>query len=356
MKLPKHRIASTVIACAISSAFAQERETIVVTATREARDPFDVPAAIDSVGGATVRDDRLRANLSESLGGVPGLVVSNRQNYAQDLQVSSRGFGSRATFGTRGVRIINDGIPATSPDGQGQTSSIDLDSVQRIEVLRGPLATLYGNSSGGVIQVFSTDGADPPTVDAAVAAGSYGTHRESLSVAGTRDDLSYRIGASRFETDGYRDHSAAVREMANAKLGTNLGPGYFSLVASYLHQADTQDPLGLTRAQFEANPRQADPVATLFNTKKSILHQQAGASYEMTLPDGSTIAVRGYLGNRQITQYLSLTGVGALSSGGIVDLDRNFGGAILRWSKSLSVKGMATRGSARLQYASLSAP
>ena len=97
-------------------------------------------------------------NLSESLGRVPGISVQNRQNYAQDLQIQSRGFGARSTFGVRGIRLVADGIPATMPDGQGQASTFDLSSAERIEVLRGPFSALYGNASGGVIAVDTRDG------------------------------------------------------------------------------------------------------------------------------------------------------------------------------------------------------
>jgi iron complex outermembrane recepter protein len=136
------------------------RADIVVTATRDPRAGFDVPAAIDTVDARAIREDRPQVNLSEAIHRVPGIVVQNRQNYAQDLQISSRGFGSRSTFGVRGVRLIADGIPATMPDGQGQAASFNLSSAERIEVLRGPFASLYGNASGGVVQIFTADG--PP--------------------------------------------------------------------------------------------------------------------------------------------------------------------------------------------------
>ena len=139
----------------IASAYAQESvqtlERVVVTATRTERSQLDVPASTDVVDRDEVRDTNLRVNLSESLVRVPGLVVLNRQNYAQDLQISVRGFGARSTFGVRGVRLYADGIPATMPDGQGQVSHFALNAVDRIEVLRGPFSALYGNSSGGVI-------------------------------------------------------------------------------------------------------------------------------------------------------------------------------------------------------------
>ena len=124
-------------------------DAVVVTATRTETPAFDVPASIDRIGGDGIRDARMQVNISESLGGVPGLFARDRQNYAQDVQISVRGFGARSTFGIRGVRLYVDGIPATFPDGQGQISHVDLGSADRIEVLRGPFSVLYGNSSGG---------------------------------------------------------------------------------------------------------------------------------------------------------------------------------------------------------------
>src|SRR5581483_656123 len=130
---------------------------VVVSATRSERPSFDVPVSIDRVDAEAIRDGQPQVNLSEPLVRVPGVVVQNRNNYAQDLQVSSRGFGARAQFGVRGVRLYADGIPASAPDGQGQTSNFDLGSAERIEVMRGPFSSLYGNASGGVIQVFTED-------------------------------------------------------------------------------------------------------------------------------------------------------------------------------------------------------
>jgi iron complex outermembrane receptor protein len=158
-------LALSLLGCGAAAAHAQS-ETVVVTATRVAQPGFGLPAAIDAITAEVIREDNPQVNLSETLNRVPGIVVQNRQNYAQDLQVSSRGFGGRATFGVRGVRLIADGIPATMPDGQGQAATFDLASAERIEVLRGPFASLYGNASGGVVQVFTADGPPRPTLDA----------------------------------------------------------------------------------------------------------------------------------------------------------------------------------------------
>src|SRR5439155_17193706 len=139
---------------------------------------------IDRIEGDEIRDLRQQVNLSESLGAVPGIAVLNRQNYAQDLQVQSRGFGARSTFGVRGVRLIADGIPATMPDGQGQAATFSLSSADHIEVLRGPFSVLYGNSAGGVIAVETMDAPSEPTAEADLLFGSYGTWRSALKLGG----------------------------------------------------------------------------------------------------------------------------------------------------------------------------
>ena len=324
-----------IIACGVALAAAgaaAQQETITVTATRVPQPSYDLPAAIDAVDARAIREDNAMVNLSEALNRVPGIVVQNRQNYSQDLQISSRGFGGRATFGVRGVRLIADGIPATMPDGQGQAATFDLATADRIEVLRGPFASLYGNSSGGVVQVFTADGPSRPVIDAAAFFGSDGMRKGNLQVGGEGGGLNYIANFSRFETDGYRDHSEATREQWNTKLRLALGPGRLTLLANGLRQPGTQDPLGLTRAQFEDNPRQADASAIAFDTRKSIRQSQAGAVWDADFSACDSFQARVYLGGRKVEQYLSQAGDGALSSGGVVDLDRTFGGAGLRWT------------------------
>src|SRR5688500_14221012 len=191
-----------------------QEDGVVVTATRVPQPALEVPASIDRIYRDEIRDARPQVNLSESLARVPGLVVQNRQNYAQDLQISSRGFGARATFGVRGMRLIADGIPATMPDGQGQAATFALGSANRIEVLRGPFSTLYGNAAGGVISVETEDGPEVPTGEASLLLGSYDTWRAGLKFGGQWRALNAVADISRFDTDGYREHSAARRERA----------------------------------------------------------------------------------------------------------------------------------------------
>ena len=173
---------------------------IVVSATRSASDPSQVPASVDAVAVDTGRIARPVVGLSDVLGGVAGVSVRNRQNYAQDEQISIRGFGARATFGVRGVRLYADDIPASMPDGSGQVSHFNLDGAERIEVLRGPFSALYGNSSGGVVALYSAQGRDPDRWRATLRSGSDAFWRASIDGRGQVGGMGYNLALSRFRT------------------------------------------------------------------------------------------------------------------------------------------------------------
>jgi len=327
---------------------------VSVSATRIERENRDLPVSIDTVGQRAIREDRPQVNLSESLNRVPGVAVLNRQNYAQDLQISTRGFGSRSTFGVRGVRLIADGIPASMPDGQGQAATFSLGSAERIEVMRGPFSSLYGNASGGVIQVFTADGPPEPTLTGSFYTGSNDTYKVGTRFGGTSGRLNYLIDASRFDTGGYRDHSAARRDQANAKFKIDTeGRGTITVVMNVIDQPETQDPQGLSAAQVARNPRQVDPGAIAFNTRKSIAQSQMGVTWDLPLNAADRIEARAYAGDRQVTQYLS-TPLGpqlaATSSGGVVDLDRGFGGMGLRWTREAEALSAPLIASLGLDY------
>ena len=327
-----------------SAAQAPPTADIVVTARRVASDTFDVPASIDRIDRDAIAMGRQQVNLSESLGGVPGLVARDRQNYAQDVQVSVRGFGARSTFGIRGVRAYVDGIPATLPDGQGQVSNIDLTSTDRIEVLRGPFSALYGNSSGGVIQVFTETGAGPPTLTFGTEAGSYGLQKPALKIAGGGDALGYVASYSQFDTDGYRDHSAAQRNIGNVKLDWKVGESdKLTFVVNSLDLPKAQDPLGLTRAQYDANPRSVDPVAIQFNTRKTVDQTQAGVTYQHSFNDRSNVQILYYSGNRDAVQFQAIpvaAQASPLHPGGVIDLSRGYEGLDVRWASTFDMLEM----------------
>ena len=312
---------------------------VVTSATRSERDSFSLPLSIDSVDRSVIREDRLGVNISESLNRVPGISILNRQNYAQDLQISSRGFGARSAFGVRGIRLIADGIPATLPDGSAQTATFDLNSADRIEVMRGPFSSLYGNAAGGVIQLFTADGPPEPTLSGSVFGGSYGTYKGDLQFGGTDGRFNYIYDTSRFHSDGYRDHSTVTRDLSNAKFKMPAPNGTLTMVVNAIDQPETQDPLGLSRAQLSANPRQADPSATQFNTRKSVRQSQVGIVYDMNFGAADKVQARTYLGDRQVTQYQAIplaAQLAATSSGAVVDQDFGYEGIGVRWTHTIS--------------------
>ncbi len=328
-------------------------DVVVISGSRIEHSSFDLPAAIDVVDGERIRDGQMRVNASESLSSVPGLVIQNRQNYAQDLQISSRGFGARSAFGVRGVRLIADGIPATMPDGQGQAATFNLDMAERMEVLRGPFSAIYGNHSGGTVQLFTRDGKGRPAVEASVIGGSFGTRKTDLNAQGESHGIGYVIDTSRFDTDGYRQHSAATRDQSFAKL--TVAPSATSkltLVASTLKQDDTQDPLGITWATWQRDPRAGEldatdtavPKRTLadrYNTRKSISHKQLGASFEQRFGE-DRLRLMVYGGKRHVIQYQAFSKfvqTPASQSGGVVDFDRDFHGADINWVNVSQVGG-----------------
>lgn len=295
---------------------------------------FELPASLDSV---FLEGDprRTGAPLPQVLSGLPGLLARDRQNHAQDTQLSIRGFGARSTFGVRGLRLYSDGIPATMPDGQGQLSHFSLTGAERIELLRGPFSALHGNSSGGVLQLFSADGqaGDPWRLHA--GSGSHGARQLAGQLLGGDERGGYNLALSHFATDGYRDHSAARRNQANLKLHLQLaGDRRLDLVANLLDLPDARDPLGLDASQVREDPRQAVAAADQYNTRKTVEQGQVGAIYRHALAPGQELRLAGHAGQRQVEQYLAVP-VGAqanpLSSGGVIDLDNGYHGLDLRW-------------------------
>ena len=313
-------------------------EQVVITGSIAERAAVDAPYAITVIDAATLRSSGPLVNLSEAMARVPGLVVANRNNYAQDLQISARGFGARAGFGVRGLRLYTDGIPATMPDGQGQVSHFDLAGAQRVEVLRGPFSVLYGNSSGGVIALVSA-AAREGRAEGGIDVGSFGLRQVRASVAaplGAGFDL--RASAAALEWEGFRPHSTAQKKSGNLRLGYESDADRVLLLVGALDQP-ADDPLGLTRDQFDVDPYQTTTQAGQFDTRKTARQLQAGAAWRHRFAAAGPLresTLTAYSGQRSVVQWLAIaaaTQSNARHGGGVIDFDRSYDGvdARLAW-------------------------
>lgn len=321
-------------------------QTLIVTATpNKSLSPLTTPGALSVDYGDDIRQAQPQVNLSEGLSDVPGLQIQNRQNYAQDLQLSLRGFGARSTFGVRGLRIYQDGIPATMPDGQSQISNIDLSSVERIEVLRGPFSALYGNASGGVINIISQTGRQPNSLESSNYYGSFGSWRSGIKAQGAlgdgdqAGDVNYLLSTSRFSTQGFRQQSSAHRDVTNAKLGVTIDDR--SSLTFTVNNVDIKanDPGGLTNDEWHDDPRQA-PRAQQYQTRKTVQQTQAGLVYQLALTDHDDFSISGWAGLRETVQYQSIPVAvqrPAQHPGGVIDLTRRYQGIDTRWTHRTQV-------------------
>lgn len=307
-------------------------------------------ASIQKVQAATVQNNA-NVNLSEVLQGVAGLQINNRENYAQDLQISMRGFGARSTFGVRGIRMYVDGIPATMPDGQGQSSNIDLNSLDHIEVLTGPFSSLYGNSSGGTILAETKEGQGKDLIQVGLNAGSHHKQQANIQLQGGSEQANqpaYVISSSYFDTDGFRDHSAAQKVLNNAKLTWNLENGSKINWVMNRVDIDADDAQGLSREQWKTNPKQVNDRTNTYNVRKEIEQTQTGLTWTKPLNDQQELYSMFYLGNRKVVQYQSIPkcGINKVTgeclpnssqlnprhAGGVIDFDRDYYGADFRWT------------------------
>jgi iron complex outermembrane receptor protein len=314
---------------ASSSAFADDIKALsptVVTATRYETNSFDLPLSIDAVTGSEIRDARTGANLSEIAPRIPGVIINYRSTAAQELSISTRGFGARSQFGVKGIRIYADGIPLNSADGQGQAGSINIDTLGQIEFMRGPFSALYGNSSGGVVQAFTRDGAKDPTITVGASSGTWNTNKQSITYEGQAGPVNYILNAYQFVSDGYREHSEHRRDNFNGKISYQFSPDTkFTFVGNYMDQPYTNDPNALTPTQFATNSRAAGTNATSTNSRLYRVNSYGGIIIDHNLSEKDSLRFMAYSGERSNLQYLTTSAA--------AEIKRETEGFDLRWTR-----------------------
>lgn len=282
-------------------------ETVVVTGTRAAQEVGKIPAAMTVVDAQEVLRGQQMTNINEALRRVPGVAMRVHLDGSTRATVSIRGAGAQSTFGARGVRILSDGIPKNNAGGSGQDFiNIDLASVQRVEVVRGPASALYGNQAGGVINFITEEGSPVPFVQFRQTVGSFGLIKEHFKLSGQTGGLSYFASAFRTDQKGYRDLSKFDTTGFHTKLRYAFDDGgSLTTVISY-ETLKQLIPGTLTAEEVAANPRQANPaLAATGGTFGNIDEFRVGATYSRPLFGQDQIEVTGYYTPRPIYTLLS---------------------------------------------------
>jgi iron complex outermembrane receptor protein len=290
-------ILATVVppALAVEGAETVELSDITVTSTRVEKSSLKVPAAVSTVSQDEIQIGHQQLGLDEAMLNIPGLFFQDRYNFAQDLRISIRGSGARSNFGIRGIRIYSDEIPLTMADGQSNVDEIDLGSMGRIEVLRGSSGSLYGSSSGGIINLQTEDGPETPFVQAKATAGEYDFQNYQLKSGGQLGRLNYMANASFLTIGGYRQLSEAENRLVNTKFRYDIDDtSDFTVTVSAVDSPLANDPGGLTATQVRANRKQATAGAATFQAGEALDQQKLGLVYDKRFGDKHEIKLRNY--------------------------------------------------------------
>lgn len=309
---------------------------IVIRSSRIESTADRLPGAASILGEGDIGGGRQQLGLDESLAAVPGVFALNRYNFAQDLRIAIRGFGARSNFGIRGIRVFVDDVPATLPDGQSGVDAIDLGATDRIEVLRGPSASLYGTSAGGVLSLYTREGGGLPEAGAGATAGSHGyLETRAWASGGAGGPLDYSLHLARTTYDGFRDHAATERALLTTKFGYEFGAGAkLSLLLSAVDSPIADDPGGLTAAEMAADRKQASPLNLRFDAGESVAQQKIGAVLVHPVGAGGRLRLRGYAVQRDFDNKLPFSAV---------ELNRFFTGGGIEYRHDGSVFDRANR-------------
>ena len=260
-------------------------------------------------------------SLQEYLVAVPGLFTQNANNYAQDLRISLRGFGARAAFGIRGIKLIVDGIPETTPDGQGQLDNLPLGLLSSVEVLRGPSASLYGNASGGVLYLNTLDQLENETIQLQSRLGAYGFQSYQLNTSLKGEKTVALIHINRTKTDGFRQNSGFEQTLFNTKIKHRLSPkSTLQLQLNYTDSPRAEDAGGITLEDTELDWSQARQRNVAYDTYESVNQFKSGLRWQQDWGDQWNLDTYGFYTFRDFYGKLPF------ENGGIIDLTRNYFG------------------------------
>ncbi len=317
-------------------------EVIKVRVTRLDQSLLDVPSAVSVVNKEDIQVGRQQLGLDESLNRVPGMFFQNRYNFTQDLRISIRGFGARANFGIRGLKIISDGIPATLTDGQSGTDDLDIGSVDRIEILRGPSSSLYGSASGGVVSLYTEDGPEVPFIEAGINIGEFDNQKYQVKAGGQFEKLNYLLNISTMSMDGYREHSRVEHSLINTKFRYDIdSQSDITIILNAIDSPMADDPGAITDVQVTQNPQQAEARNLSSNAGEAFEQQKIGLIYNRDLDETRHLTFSNYYLWKNFSNILPLgTHIPMSATDGVVEFDRFFYGGGAQYSQESTLFGL----------------
>lgn len=337
----------TLGAMSFQGAYAQNTpiQEMVITATRQDAQLGNVPASVSVIDQDSIQLGQPQLSLAESISSIPGLFAQNQTNYAQDLRVSIRGAGSRASFGIRGIQIYIDGIPATTTDGQGGVDDIDLGSTQRVEVIRGPASALYGSSSGGVINLMSEKGPETPFVQFSATRGAYDMGKYQFKAGGRAGDVNYMFNVSRLDYEGYRDNAEVEHDMLNSRFDYQPSPdSNMTIIFNAVDSPVANDPGGLNAAAVEADRTQARDANLTYAGGEALDQQRLGVVYTSDFSETQSLTVRNFYLWRDFKTFLPF------ESEGVSAFERFFSGGGIKYDQTGQLAGLPNQTTLGIDY------
>ena len=326
--LPFLLFSATIFAQTDTTLQSKELQAVTISSSRFVAKDIQTPLSVTVIEQSRLQVGQSKISLFESLGAVSGVFAMNSENFAQDLRISIRGFGARASFGIRGLKIIMDGIPESIPDGTAKVGNLDVGMMERMEVIKGPASGLYGNASGGVISMFS-ENATKNFAEFQANIGAYGLQRYQFKTGQTLGKLMYFVSASRLQSTGYREHSRLERNFLNGKLIYQFtDKNKITFLANYINSPKAEDAGALTQTEIDNNRQQARQANLTFNAFETFKQGRLALIYDHNFNEKHQINARVFYLNRDFSNQQ------ALQASGQIAFNRDFAGGGLNYQFS----------------------
>lgn len=296
-------------------------EEVIISVTKIKDSLVNTPFSVSIKNFSTFQKSAEQFNISEYIEDVPGIFISNDNNYAQDSRISIRGFGSRANFGIRGIKLIVDGVPETTPDGQSQIDNLNLEIIEKVEVIRGVGSSLYGNSSAGIIKIKTLQELQNSFARIGFSLGSNQQNKSQFFLGQKYKKTSYTFLYSQTKSNGYRNNSGFKNNNLNINLFKKVNDKTnYGLSFNYVDSPYAIDPGGLTIEEVEDNRKQARERNIIYDSKESIKHLKLSGSFEKKISNKLTFSKYLFFSNRDFNGNIPV------KKGGTIKLDRKYWG------------------------------